>query len=333
LSKAFWKNKRVLVTGYAGFLGSHLVKNLLHNEARVTGLDIKVRPHNQILENTELSMVKDFQGNAADFSLVYKILRREKPEIIFHLAAEALVGRCLSHPRRAFRSNITGTWTLLEACRQYGQLEAIICASSDKAYGRSKDLPYRETFALAGEHPYDVSKSCADLIARTYFHTFNLPVAVVRSGNIFGPGDFNFSRLVPDCIRAAIRGQTFKIRSNGRFTRDYVYIEDAATGYLKLAEQLREKNLAGEAFNFSLEQPVSVLELVQKIYRLSGKIPKYQIRQTACFEIPHQYLSARKARQILGWRPLMTLDGGLKITIDWYRKYLENSTGAARKNK
>jgi CDP-glucose 4,6-dehydratase len=320
----FWKNKKVLVTGYEGFLGGHLTKELIASGAMVIGLDIKTKRKETILTQEDCRRIKIFQGDVADYSLVEKILKQNKIEIVFHLAAEALVGECLKKPLKAFESNIAGTWALLEAGRDYGKLKAIIIASSDKAYGSHKKLPYRENFPLAGNHPYDVSKSCADLLAHTYFHTYGLPVAVTRCGNIYGPGDFNFSRLVPDATRCAISGRTFNIRSDGQFTRDYVFVDDIVSGYLMLAEQLRKKKLAGEAFNFSDESPLTVLELVKKISAVLGKKPKYKILNQARYEIKDQFLSSTKARKVLGWRPKIKVEAGLERTVVWYRDYFIN---------
>jgi CDP-glucose 4,6-dehydratase len=315
----FWKNKKVLVTGYEGFLGSHLTKELTASGAAVVGLDIKTKRKKTILTKEDYLKIKVIRGSVADYPLVKKILQQNKIQIVFHLAAEVLVGECLKKPLKAFESNIAGTWALLEAGRNYGKLEAIICASSDKAYGSHNNLPYRENFPLTGNHPYDVSKSCADLLARTYFHTYGLPVVVTRCGNIYGSGDFNFSRVVPDAMRCAIGGRVFNIRSDGQFTRDYVYVGDIVSGYLMLAEQLRKKNLAGAAFNFSDENPLTVLELVKKISAVLGKKPKYIILNQARYEIKSQFLSSAKARKVLGWRPKMTLDKGLRITSNWYQ--------------
>ena len=209
----------------------------------------------------------------------------------------------------------------MEASRGNNRVKAIIISSSDKAYGSHKHLPYKEDTPLSGAHPYDVSKSSADLIAYTYYHTYGAPVAVTRCGNIFGPGDFNFSRIIPDAIRCAIANKPLLIRSDGKFTRDYIYIEDVVAGYIRLAEKMRRLRLFGEAFNFSNGEPISVLELVKKVYELSDKRPNYKILGRAKYEIKHQYLSSKKARRILGWKPKYPLNKGLEITLKWYRDY------------
>jgi len=319
----FWKNKHVLITGYEGFLGSHLTKALLDYQANVFGLDILTHRKNTILR-PDFSRINIIRGSVENYGLVERIINENKIEFIFHLAATSLVGVALDKPLKAFSTNISGTWNVLEASRQAKFIEGVIIASSDKAYGIHKRLPYRENFALCGVHPYDVSKSCADLLAYTYFHTYQLPVCVTRCGNIFGPGDFNFSRIAPDTIRSALKNKTLIIRSDGKFTRDYIYIEDVIGGYLILAQKMQKLKLFGEAFNFSNENPISVLELVKKIYKMSDKKPSYKIIGKAKYEIKHQYLSSKKAKKILGWKPKYTLQEGLKRTISWYKIFFHN---------
>lgn len=320
MANKYWKNKKVLITGYEGFLGSQLTSTLLGYGAKIWGLDILTYRKSTTLSSEELHKIKIIKGSVANYSLVSRIIRENKIEYVFHLAAEALVDECLRKPVRGFSSNIKGTWNVLEAARNNSTIKAIVIASSDKAYGSHKELPYKEGAALMGNHPYDVSKSCADLIAYTYYHTYNLPVCVTRCGNIFGPGDFNFSRIIPDAIRSAINGKTLIIRSDGKFTRDYIYVDDIVNGYILLAEKMQKLKLFGEAFNFSDENPISVLELVEKIYRLAGKKPDYKILNQAKYEIKHQYLSSLKARRILGWKPRYNLDEGLKTTIGRYKE-------------
>ncbi len=321
----FWKGRRVLVTGYAGFLGSNLTKKLLSMRARVVGIDKLTLRKNTLLNSHDLKKMTVIRGNVANYRLLQQTLHEHRIEIVFHLAAEAIVGQCLKSPRRTFSSNIQGTWTVLDACRNTPSIQAVVIASSDKAYGSHNKLPYDENSALAGAHPYDVSKSCADLLAHTYFHTYGLPVCITRCGNIYGPGDFHFSRIVPDVIRSSLANKTVFIRSDGKFTRDYVYVDDIVDGYFCLAQKMGRLNLAGEAFNFSNEDPISVLKLVKLIYILSGKTPDYKILNQAKYEIHHQYLSSAKAKKILGWKPHYTLREGLKKTIAWYQRYLSNA--------
>lgn len=319
VDKRFWKNKKVLITGYEGFLGSNLTRRLISAGSDVVGLDISVKRADTLLTKSDYGKMKVVRGDVADYKLLKKIIDDNGIQVVFHLAAEAIVGKCLEDPARAFSSNIKGTWSLLEACKHSPKIISVVVASSDKAYGSHKCLPYLEDAPLQGKHPYDVSKSCADLIAHTYYYTYGVPVAITRCGNIYGTGDFNFSRLLPDLFRSIFSGNSFDIRSDGKFTRDYIFVEDIVDGYILLAENIVRKELGGEAFNFSYEAPISVVDLVKKIYRLAGVKPDYTISNRAKYEIRHQYLSSAKARKVLGWKPAYTLDEGLKATMKWYR--------------
>lgn len=321
MNNKFWENKSVLITGFEGFLGSNFTKTLLTTKAKIIGLDIKTGRKETIFCPDDYKKMAVYEGNAADYKLVKKILRKHSIKVIFHLAAEAIVSRSHDNPRKAFESNIAGTWEVLEASRQQGNIKAIVVASSDKAYGAYKKLPYLEDTPLTANHPYDVSKSCADLIAYTYAHTYELPVAITRCGNIFGPGDFNFSRIIPDAIRCALNKKTLLIRSDGKFTRDYVFVDDIVNGYIILAEKLQKLKLAGEAFNFSNENPITVIKLLSNLYKIINKKPDYKILNHAKYEIKHQYLCAAKARKVLGWKPYYNLNGGLKNTVNWYESY------------
>jgi len=321
LSKGLSK-KNVLITGHEGFLGSNLTKILISADANIVGLDIDVRRENTLFSKEDYKKIVTIKGSVADYNLVKKIISKYKIDVVFHLGAEAIVGKCIKNPLLTFSSNIEGTWNVLEVCRNSKTVKSIVTASSDKAYGSHKILPYKEDASLHGDHPYDVSKSCADLIAYTYFHTYGLPVAITRCGNIYGPGDFNFSRIVPDTVRCMLANKPIEIRSDGKFTRDYVFVEDIANGYILLAEKLNVLKLGGEAFNFSDENPITVIELVKKLYQLDGKKPNYKILNQAKYEIKHQYLASQKARKILKWKPEFTLETGLKKAIDWYTKYL-----------
>jgi len=320
--RKIWKNKNVLITGFEGFVGSHLTKQLLACGANVTGLDIKTRRKETIFTGQDYKMIKVVKGSVSDSGLIGRLLKEHAIEIVFHLAAEAIVGRSMEEPVNTFITNVSGTWVVLENCRKARTVKAIVIASSDKAYGSHRDLPYTEDTPLCGEHPYDVSKSCADLISRAYFKTYGLPVAVTRCGNIYGPGDFNFSRIVPDAVRCMLSGGELLIRSDGKFTRDYIYVKDIVGAYLLLAANLAEKRFAGEGFNFSNEKPVTVRCLVEKIYKLAGKKPLYRILNKAACEIKHQYLASGKAKRLLHWKPAYSLEEGLKETISWYKRYL-----------
>ncbi len=319
----FWKNKRIFITGYEGFLGSWLTKFLLDEKAIIVGLDIKTHRKDTSLSKDDFKKIKVVKGSVSNLNLVNKIIKENKIGFVFHLAAEALVGDCYLNPLKAFDSNIKGTWNILEACRENKFVKGVIVASTDKAYGSHKNLPYKEDFPLIADHPYDVSKSCADLLANTYAHSYDLAVCVTRCGNLYGPGDFNFSRLVPDTIRSILNNETLQIRSDGKFIRDYVYVKDIALAYMFLGQNMLQKGLRKEAFNFSDEKPLSVLEMVNKIYSLMQEKPKYKILNKAKFEIKDQYLDSSKARKLLGWKPEYTLDEALNETINWYKEYLE----------
>ncbi|MDD5356398.1 MAG: GDP-mannose 4,6-dehydratase [Candidatus Omnitrophica bacterium] len=316
----FWNNKRVLITGYEGFLGSWLSNILVNKKAKVVGLDIVYkRPKSVLKENRKY--LTGIKGDVSDLRTVKRIINKYKPEFIFHLAAEAIVGRANKNPLRTFKSNIEGTWNILESCQGKDFISGIVIASSDKAYGPQEDLPYTEDMPVRGVYPYDVSKSCTDLLAVTYQRTYNLPVCVTRCGNIYGPGDLNFSRIVPDAIRSILRNKRFTIRSDGKFTRDYIYVEDVVNGYMILAEKMKRLKLYGEAFNFSNEKPLTVLKLFKEIAHVS-KMNTFSpnILNKVRYEIKHQYLSSKKAKSILGWLPVYSLRKGLKKTLVWYDK-------------
>lgn len=317
--KNFWKNKKVLITGYEGFLGSWLTHLLLEQGAMIVGLDILTHRKKTMLSGLELKQIKIIKGSVENFSLLNEIIKKYEVEFVFHLAAKALVGECQKNPRQTFGVNIRGTWNILEACRKNRKVKGIIVASSDKAYGSQKNLPYKEDFSLAACQPYDVSKSCADLLAYTYFYSYQLPVCITRCGNLYGPGDFNFSRIVPAAIRSVLKNRVLLIRSDGKFVRDYVYVKDIALAYICLAEKMHKLGIKGEAFNFSAEKPLSVLDMVKVIYKEAGKKPQYKILNLAKYEIKRQFLSSVKARKILRWKPRYSLEKALQETIHWYQ--------------
>ena len=323
MESRFWKGRRVLITGFEGFLGSNLSKALISLGAGISGLDIRVGRKETILAVPDYKKITVIKGSVVDYKLVEKVINKHKINLVFHLAAEAIVGKCHHNPLRTFSANIEGTWNILEVCRNSKTVQSIIIASSDKAYGAHKVLPYTEESPLNGSHPYDASKSCADLIANTYFNTYGLPIAITRCGNIYGPGDFNFSRLIPDAMKSIISNKVLKIRSDGNFVRDYVYVDDIVTGYIKIAELFEKRKLSGEAFNLSDEKPLTVIKLLKEIEKINfgeNKL-KYKIMNTAKYEIKEQYLSSRKARRILSWKPTSSLDAGLRKTAEWYRGY------------
>lgn len=320
----FWRDRPTFVTGATGLVGGWLVHRLIEAGADVACLVRDWAPHSELARSGLIERVKVVRGDIRDQALLERILGEYEIETVFHLAAQTIVGIANRNPISTFQSNIAGTWSLLEACRRSPKVQQVVLASSDKAYGDQTNLPYDESTPLQGRHPYDVSKSCADLIAQTYAATYGTPVVITRCGNFYGGGDLNWNRIVPGTIRSILRGQRPVIRSDGQYVRDYFYIEDGAAAYMLLAEALAARpELRGEAFNFSNEIQVTVLDLVQRILRLmeSGLTP--EVRNEASNEIRHQYLSAEKARRVLGWAPLFTLEEGLERTIKWYRAFLQ----------
>jgi CDP-glucose 4,6-dehydratase len=319
----FWRDRPVLVTGATGLLGGWVVKRLDALGADVVCLVRDWNPNSLLLRGDLVSKVTLVRGDINDQDLVERVLAEYEIDTVEHVAAQAIVGTALKSPIGAFETNIGGTWRMLEACRRVGT-KRIVIASSDKAYGAQKNLPYTEDTPLSGRHPYDASKSCADILAQTYAHTYGTHVAITRCGNFFGGGDLNWNRLVPGTIRSILRGHDPVIRSDGTFTRDYIYIEDAVEAYLDLSMALAKRpELSGEAFNFSTETPLSALKVVELILAAMGSRLKPDIRNEARAEIPHQYLSAAKARDILGWKPYIAFNDSLARTIAWYRDYFQ----------
>ncbi|KEP26878.1 MULTISPECIES: GDP-mannose 4,6-dehydratase [Bacillus] len=319
----FWKGKNVFVTGCTGLLGSYLVKELIDQGASVTGLVRDQVPRSNLYQGSQFEKMNVVQGALEDMQTIERALGEYEIDTVFHLAAQAIVGVANRHPVSTFEANILGTWNVLEACRRQPLIKRVIVASSDKAYGDQEQLPYDEDMPLNGKHPYDVSKSCADLISHTYFNTYGLPVCITRCGNLYGGGDLNFNRIIPQTIQLVLEGEAPEIRSDGTFIRDYFYIEDAVKAYLLLAEKMEEKGLAGEAFNFSNEIQLTVLELVDKILKAMGSDLKPRILNQGTHEIKHQYLSAEKARKLLDWKPDYSIDEGLEKTIEWYREFFQ----------
>ena len=323
----FWQDRPVFVTGASGLLGSWLVRRLLKSGADVVCLVRDWVPQSELVRGALLDRVKVVRGDVRDQESVERALGEYEIDTVIHLAAQTIVGIANRNPISTFESNVAGTWTLLEACRRSPLVKQVVVASSDKAYGHHEQLPYNEDAPLLGRHPYDVSKSCADLIAQAYAVTYDLPVAITRCGNLYGGGDLNWNRIVPGTIRSILRGQRPVIRSDGKFVRDYFYADDGAAANMLLAERLAaDPSLKGQAFNFSNETQVTVLELVQRILKLMDSNLEPEILNEAVNEIREQYLSAEKARRVLGWRPLFTLDEGLRATIEWYREFLEAQT-------
>jgi CDP-glucose 4,6-dehydratase len=325
LNTTFWQDRPTFVTGATGLVGSWLVRRLVGAGADVVCLVRDQVPQSELYRSGLAARVKIVQGDICDQALLERALGEYEADTVIHLAAQTIVGIANRNPVSTFEANVKGTWNLLEACRRSPRVKQIVVASSDKAYGDQEKLPYDETTPLQGRHPYDVSKSCSDLISAAYAHTYGLPVAITRCGNFYGGGDLNWNRIVPGTIRSVVRGQRPVIRSDGLSVRDYFYVQDGAAAYMLLAEQLAnrpEPPLRGEAFNFSNGIQVTVLGLVARILKAMGSALEPDVRNEASNEIRHQYLSAEKARRMLGWSPLYTLDGGLAETIAWYKEFL-----------
>ncbi len=323
IMSAFWLDRPVFVTGATGLVGGWLVKRLLAAQADVVCLVRDWVPQCELVRTRSIEKVKVVRGDVRDQALIERTIGEHEIDTVIHLAAQTIVGIANRNPVSTFETNIQGTWAILEGCRRSPLVKQIVVASSDKAYGDQDVLPYAEETPLNGRHPYDVSKSCADLIAHTYAVSYGLPVAITRCGNFFGGGDLNWNRIVPGTIRSIMRGQQPIIRSDGHYIRDYFYVEDGAAAYMLLAEQMAaQPQLCGQAFNFSNELQVTVLGLVHDILDRMGSTLTPEVRNEASNEIRHQYLSAAKARHVLNWKPLFTLEEGLDRTIAWYQEFL-----------
>ena len=322
MNLSYWFQRNVFVTGASGFLGSWICSKLLDLKANVIAL---VRDHvPQSRLNSEKLKVTRVQGCLEDYRTLERILNEYEIQTIFHLGAQTIVGTANRSPISTFESNIRGTYNLLEACRNTKTIKNVVIASSDKAYGEQSKLPYNESFPLQGSHPYDVSKSCSDLIARSYFLSFQMPVCITRCGNFYGGGDLNFNRLIPGTVRYILNGESPIIRSNGKFIRDYLYIEDAVSAYFQLAECMENQSIHGESFNFSNEIQKTTLEIVEMILDFMERNDlKPIILGQATNEIPEQYLSAEKARNVLNWEHQFSLKDGIEKTISWYKKFLQ----------
>jgi len=321
-----WLDRRVLVTGATGFLGGWLVQNLKEQGADVVCLVRDWVPGCALVKSGMWDQVYVVRGDVCDQALMERALGEYEVKTVFHLAAQTIVPIANRNPVSTFESNIKGTWALLEACRRSPLVESIVLASSDKAYGSHDQLPYSEDAPLQGDFPYDVSKSCADLIAQSYAKSYGLPVAITRCGNFYGGGDLNWNRLVPGTIRSILRGEAPVIRSDGTLIRDYFYIEDGASAYMDLAVALAARpELRGEAFNFSTEIQMTVRDLAQRILELMESDLSLDIRDEVKNEIAHQYHDAAKARDVLGWSPRFSMDEALSRTIAWYRDAVQEA--------
>lgn len=316
----------MFVTGCTGLLGTWLTADLVSKGASVVGLIRDAVPQSQLIRSGTIDEINVVHGDLCDYELVERTLAEYEVDTIFHLAAQTIVTIANRAPLSTFETNIKGTWVLLEAARRNPTVQRIVLASSDKAYGTHAALPYREDAPLQGQHPYDVSKSCADLIARTYAHSYAMPATVTRCANLYGGGDLNWNRIVPGTMRSVLRGERPVVRSDGTLRRDYIFVKDVVHAYLKVAESMDQPEVRGEAFNFGADRPITVLEMVNAIIRISVH-PDLEpiILNEASNEIQDQYLSSEKAERVLGWEPQYSLENSLRETMEWYREFLARS--------
>ena len=317
---------RAFVTGATGMVGSELVKQLLARGDEVVALVRDADPQSELLRSGDVHQIAVVSGALEDVVTLERALVQHGPDVVFHLGAQTQVGAAVRQPLDNFEANVRGTWNLLEACRrQKDLLTAIVLASSDKVYGEQGDVAYTEDMPLLGTFPYDASKVAAEIVARSYRETFGLPLVTARCGNIFGAGDVNWSRLIPGTIKDALAGRRPVVRSDGTLVRDYFFVEDAAAAYLALADAAHRDDVCGQAFNFSADVPLRVLEVIARIGAALGVTLEPEIKNEAKHEISSQRLSSAKAQRVLGWRPQHSFDAGLQKTIAWYRAFLGGS--------
>jgi len=316
----FWKGNNVLVTGGNGLVGSHIVEELLKNNANVIVLIRSQNPKSYFVTECLDKKTILAYGDLKDFKRIHDIISKYEIEYIFHLGAQPIVSTALINTVETFETNINGTINILESARLCNLVKGIVVASSDKAYGISKELPYTEETPLKGAFPYDTSKSCTDLIAQSYFKTYGMPITIARFGNIYGPGDLNFNRIIPGAIKAALLYETLDIRSDGKMIREYLYAKDVADGYLMLCENINKSK--GEAFNLSSGLKLTVIEVIERISKIINKKINYKILNIAKNEIYEQYLSTEKVEKFFGWKTKYSFENGIKETIKWYEKIL-----------
>ena len=318
------KGRNVFVTGASGIIGYWLTDYLYKIGAEVTVYVRDFVPKSNLIKSNVFSKVNIVWGELEDYARVERSLNEYEIETVFHLGAQTIVETANRSPLATFNANIRGTWNVLEACRNSKLVKNVVVASSDKAYGDSDELPYKEDMHLAGKHPYDVSKSCSDLIAQSYAYTYGMPIAIARCGNVYGGNDLNFNRIVPGTIKSLLNNERPVIRSDGTFKRDYVYVKDVVDSYIVLAESLDKKEVKGQSFNFGNDKPITVLEIVSAMQKLMKKEKlRPKILNTAKGEIKDQYLDSCKARRLLNWKPKYALEKGLKETIEWYRDFFK----------
>lgn len=320
---SFWLDKKVFVTGASGLLGSWLIEELLKRKVFTVALVRDFVPSSNLFLSKNVEKIIKVNGCLEDYALVERALNEYEIDTVFHLGAQTIVSTANRSPLSSFEANIKGTWNVIEACRNSKLIQRIVVSSSDKVYGSHTALPYTEDTPLRGNHPYDVSKCCADLLAQAYFATYKLPVVITRCGNIYGGGDLNFSRIVPGTIKLLLESKPPSIRSDGSNTRDYFYVKDAVYALLLAAEQLNRDDVKGQAFNFSNEAPLSVIQIVEKIMDLMELKIEPKILNISAGEIKHQYLSCEKSKAVFNWRAKYSIEEGLVETIDWYKRYFE----------
>jgi CDP-glucose 4,6-dehydratase len=324
--KYCWKDKNVFVTGATGLLGPWLIKDLLAKQANVFVLIRDSIPNSTFFLDGLSEKTNIIWGDLLDRDLLQRVLNECNIDTVFHLGAQAIVGIANRSPISTFRSNIEGTWNLLESCRLSAWVKKIIVASSDKAYGAQEILPYVEDAPMQGRFPYDVSKSCTDLIAQSYFHTYKLPVCVTRFGNFFGGGDLHFNRIIPGTIKSIIENKNPIIRSNGFFVRDYIYVKDVCDAYITLAEKMEDGSIIGQCFNFSTDEPFNVIQIVELILDVMNCTRlKPVIKNQSCNEIPEQHLCSQKAKDVLGWKAKYGVKAGMDETVSWYKTFFSKN--------
>ena len=323
-SVAYWSNKRVLITGASGMVGSWLTRWLAESGAYTVAFIADTDPQSELIRSGTINKINVANGRLEIYDDIERAINNHEVDSIFHLGAQPIVGAADRAPRHTFESNIQGTWNLLDACRILSPLvKRIVVASSDKAYGMQPVLPYTEDMSMNGDHPYEVSKSCTDLISTTYARSYGIPVTIARCGNIYGGGDLNWNRIVPGTFWSLLRGEQPILRSDGTFIRDFLHVDDIVSAYLSLGEHTDNPEFAGQAFNFSDESPLSVMQIYNAICTAAGKAgttPK--ILNTVIGEIKDQYLDSTKAHDVLGWHASVSLADGLKQTFDWYYQLL-----------
>jgi CDP-glucose 4,6-dehydratase len=322
-SATYWSDKRVLVTGASGMVGSWLTQWLVESGAHTVAFIADTDPQSELVRSGTINKVSVVNGRLENYDDIERAINNHEVDSIFHLGAQPIVGAADRAPRHTFESNIQGTWNLLDACRVLSPLvKRIVVASSDKAYGTQPILPYTEDMSMNGDHPYEVSKSCTDLISTTYARTYGTPVTIARCGNIYGGGDLNWNRIVPGTFRSLLRGEQPVLRSDGTFVRDYLHVDDIVSAYLTLGEQTDKPEFAGQGFNFSDESPLTVMQIYKAICEAAGrKDTEPQILNAASSEIKDQFLDSTKAHNVLAWRASVTLEDGLKKSFDWYRNF------------